>query len=185
MRREIAFISTFLPRKCGIAIFTSDLIGAIEKAGQWKCHVIAMSDEVKKYDYNEKVWFEIDQFDIDSYIESAQKINQSEISAVMIEHEYGIYGGEDGEYILKLVENLEKPYLVTYHTILPEPTLKQYEVLDKLCKKAIKVIVMAKHGAELLAQVFNLEEAKIEVIPHGIPDLRKTSNEIAKKKYNL
>ncbi|MBZ4665774.1 glycosyltransferase family 4 protein [Mahella sp.] len=182
---ELAFISTFPPRKCGIATFTADVVKYIEKAGQWKCRVVAIDDGIEHYDYGDQVWFHINQFNKKDYIKAARHINNSSIDAVMIEHEYGIFGGSDGQYILELTKLLDKPFALTCHTVLSSPTISQRSILKHLCRQAAAVVVMTERAGNVLSSVYDVDKDKIKVIPHGIPIFKIGMAEEIKKKYKI
>ncbi|MGJ7046053.1 glycosyltransferase family 4 protein [Thermoanaerobacterium thermosulfurigenes] len=181
---NIAFLSTFPPRECGIATFTQDLVNELKDIKIInEPKVIAIDD--KEYDYGDDVIYRLKQHDRNSYLELANKLNDSLIDLLVIEHEYGIYGGEWGEYILDLVDNLKVPYVVTLHTILSNPLDKQKHILKKLCTKSKRVVTMAKNTIPLLTNVYGVDESKIVVLPHGVPNLPTLSGDSLRKKYNI
>ncbi|PJI10409.1 glycosyl transferase family 1 [Clostridium sp. CT7] len=180
MSKKVAFLSTYPSRKCGIATFTQDLINEIYKTKLIdEPYVIAINDD--KYEYDNRVVFEINQFDRESYIQTAKKVNESDIELLVIEHEYGIFGGESGEYILDFIDNLNIPFITTLHTVLPNPSLKQKEILKKLIEKSSKIVTMAKNTVPILTKIYGALESKIEVIPHGVPKIRTKTREELKK----
>ncbi|SNX53833.1 glycosyltransferase family 4 protein [Thermoanaerobacterium sp. RBIITD] len=179
---NIAFLSTYPPRECGIATFTQDLINELKKIKIINApHVIAISDQEYKYDND--VIFELQQNDRDSYIKLADKLNKSNIDLLVIEHEYGIYGGEWGEYILDLIKYLKIPYVVTLHTVLSNPLDKQKYILKELCQRSLRIITMAKNTIPLLNEIYNVDDKKIDVLPHGVPNIPVISKESLKRKY--
>jgi len=181
---NIAFLSTFPPRECGIATFTQDLVNELKDIKIInEPKVIAIDD--KEYDYGDDVIYRLKQHDRNSYLELANKLNDLLIDLLVIEHEYGIYGGEWGEYILDLVDNLKVPYVVTLHTILSNPLDKQKHILKKLCTKSKRVVTMAKNTIPLLVNLYGVDERKIVVLPHGVPNLPTLSSESLRKKYNI
>jgi polysaccharide biosynthesis protein PslF len=142
--RNVAFLSTYPPRECGLATFTQDLVRELDKVALIdNPKVIAVSND--RYTYSDRVIMELNQHDRDSYLKTADEINHSNIELLVIEHEYGIFGGESGEYILDLVNNLQIPFVTTLHTVLPNPTEKQREILKKLGEKSAKIVTMAKN----------------------------------------
>lgn len=166
--RNVAFLSTYPPRECGLATFTQDLVRELDNITLInKPKIIAVSNGV--YDYDERVFLELEQYDRESYKDIAEKINVSNIELLVIEHEYGIFGGESGEYLLDLVENLEIPFITTLHTVLPSPTEKQRQILKVLGEKSEKVVIMAKNTVGILEDVYDIDPEKIEVIHHGVP----------------
>ena len=148
--RNVAFLSTYPSRECGLATFTQDLVRAFDDVDLIDSpKVIAVSDS-DEYQYSDRVIMEISQYDRNSYIKAAKQINKSDIELVVIEHEYGIFGGEAGEYILDFAKNLEIPFVTTLHTVLPCPGEKEREVLRELGKRSAKVVTMAKNTKPLL-----------------------------------
>lgn len=178
---NIAFLSTYPPRECGIATFTEDLITAMDNIGIINAHVIAISNS-EHCSYDKKVMAEIRQNEKKDYIGMAKRLNASNIDLLVIEHEYGIYGGEHGEYILDLVNNLEIPVVTTLHTILSEPSPKQRLIINELGKKSEKMITMARNTKQMLQSIYGVESEKIEVIHHGVPKKLVQSRETLKKK---
>jgi len=179
---NIAFLSTFPPRECGIATFAEDLITSIDKIGIVNTQVIAISDS-ENCVYDKKVIAEIRQNNRNDYIEMAKRLNNSNIDLLVIEHEYGIYGGENGEYILDLVNNLEIPIVTTLHTILSEPTQKQKFIISELGKKSEKIITMARNTKKMLNSIYGIDLEKIQVINHGVPQRLIQSRDTLKKKF--
>ncbi|NLY42539.1 MAG: glycosyltransferase [Clostridiaceae bacterium] len=182
--RNIAFLSTYPSRECGIATFTQDLVRELDKIGLLnKPKVIAISDN--NYSYSDRVIMEIWQQDRESYIKAAKAINDFNIELLVIEHEYGIFGGESGEYILDFIDNLQIPFVTTFHTVLPNPSEKQREILKVLGEKSAKIITMAKNTKPILESVYGIVPSKIEVIHHGVPYRILESREKLKEKHNL
>lgn len=182
--RNVAFLSTYPPRECGLATFTEDLVRELDNVGLISNpKIVAVSND--HYEYSDRVIMELNQFDRDSYIKTADAINHSNIELLVIEHEYGIFGGESGEYILDLVNNLQIPFIVTLHTVLPNPTNKQREILKLLGEKCAKVVTMAKNTRPVLEKVYNIDSSKIEVIHHGVPYRILEPREKLKEKHGL
>ena len=129
--------------------------------------------------------FEISQQNRQSYTAAADKINASDIQLLVIEHEYGIFGGESGEYLLDLVNNVKKPIITTLHTVLPHPDKTQQKILERLCTKSEKIIIMAENSRELLQNVYNADTHKIEKVHHGVPYFNFPSREVLKKQCHL
>lgn len=182
MYGNIAFLSTYTPRECGLATFTQDLINALDGIGIIDTNVIAVNN-MENYAYDSKVIAEIGQHEHGDYLKAARKLNDSDIDLLVIEHEYGIFGGEHGDYILDLISNIEIPVVTTLHTILLEPDLKQRLIINTLGKKSVKVVTMAKNTKDLLQSVYGVDPRKIEVIHHGVPKKLIQSRESLKKKY--
>jgi glycosyltransferase involved in cell wall biosynthesis len=179
---NIAFLSTYPPSECGLAMFTQDLTDAMDNNGVVDTNVIAVNN-MEGYDYDSKVVAQIGQYERDDYIKTAQKLNDSDIDLLVIEHEYGIFGGEYGEYILDLVNSLKIPVVTTLHTVLLEPNPKQRSIINTLAKKSARVVTMAHNTKHLLQLVYGVDPRKIEVIHHGVPKKLIQSRESLKKKY--
>lgn len=169
---KIAFIGSYVPRKCGIATFTFDLCRAFQnKFPSVHFSVITVSDTPKNYNYPEEVRFEIDEKSTLSYHHAAEFINLNEFDIICIQHEFGIYGGICGNYLLKLLEEINVPVVTTFHTILNEPDPSQRQIIQKISDYSSKIISMTTTGKYFLEKIYDLPEKKIEVIPHGIPDM--------------
>jgi glycosyltransferase involved in cell wall biosynthesis len=169
---RIAFIGNYLPRQCGIATFTTDLCEAI--ADQFKgtaCIALPVNDIEAGYDYPARVRFELAEKDIESYRRAADFLNINNVDMVSLQHEYGIFGGRAGSYILTLLRELRMPVVTTLHTILRDPDLDQRRVLKEIVSLSDRVVVMSKRGAEFLGSIYHVPEEKIDLIPHGIPDV--------------
>jgi polysaccharide biosynthesis protein PslF len=181
-RKNIAFLSTYPPRECGLATFTRDLISAIDSIGTFETKVVAVNDFACTC-YDNKVVGTIRQSARNDYAETARNLNNSNIDLLIIEHEFGIFGGDYGSYILNLVNNLKIPFVTTLHTILPAPGLKQKFIIKTLGEKSEKIITMARNTRQLLQSVYKVEPGKIEIIHHGVPKKLIQSRESLKKKY--
>lgn len=170
--RKIAFVGDYLPRQCGIATFTHDLRHAVAAAcPEAECFVVPVTDIPEGYDYPEEVRFEIAESDIGGYQRAADFINFSNTDVVSLQHEYGIYGGAAGSHILALLRTLSVPVVSTLHTVLREPTSGQRRVLEDLIALSARVVVMAERGKTFLQEIYGAPADKIDVIPHGIPDI--------------
>jgi glycosyltransferase involved in cell wall biosynthesis len=168
--RTIAMVGNYLPRRCGIATFTTDLSGAIGAAlPDVDCFVLAMNDPGEAHAYPERVRFELAESDIASYRRAADFLNVNAVDVVSLQHEYGIFGGKAGAHILTLLRELRMPIVTTVHTILPEPSPVHRAVMDELTDLSERLVVMSARGAELLRLVHKVPEHKIDLIPHGIP----------------
>lgn len=181
---NIAFLSTYPPRECGIATFTQDLVTQMSYSQSTRqSRVIAVSNELLRYD--NKVMMELIQNDRNSYLQTAYRLNHSDVELLVIEHEFGIYGGDCGEYLLDLVNNLRIPFVTTLHTILPEPNKVQRYIVKTLGKKGEKIITMANNTVEILKNVYGIAASKIEVISHGVPSMTMKTREALKEDSGL
>jgi glycosyltransferase involved in cell wall biosynthesis len=180
------YISSYIPRKCGIATYTKDLTEAINHINPYsEAEIFALVKPEDKINYGPEVKFKINQYKIESYIKAADYINKSRADIVILEHEFGLYGGKFGEYIINLMELVKKPIIVTTHTI-PDDASKGYGlVLKDVIKFAEKVIVMMAQSMGKLIKEYNCPSEKIEIIPHGVPDIPLEPNYKYKKKKGL
>ncbi len=170
--RKIAFVSDHLPRMCGIATFTSDLLAAVATAHpQSECLSVAVNDIKGGYEYPEVVRFEIEEQDLSSYLRAADFLNISNVDVVCLQHEFGIFGGRAGGHILALLRELRMPVVTTLHTVLREPMADQRRVMQELISLSTRLVIMAERGRQMLQDVYQAPPAKIDLIPHGIPDV--------------
>ena len=181
---NIVYVSTFPPRKCGIATFAEDLSNAMDEmfAPMIQSKVIAMNpSHVHSYNYPRKVIFQINQNRQQEYIEIAHQINQIDsVHLVNIQHEFGIFGGEWGSYLVPFTKALEKPLVITFHTVLPNPTKIIFSNVGSLAGNAKAIIVMTYLSKEILVRDYGLAPRKIYVIPHGIHSRSFTKSKQAK-----
>lgn len=169
---RIGFIGNYLPRQCGIATFTTDLCEAV--AAQFTgttCIAIPVNDIEAGYAYPARVRFELTEKDIDSYRRAADFLNINNIDLVCLQHEYGIFGGRAGNHILALLRELRMPIVTTLHTILRDPDSDQRRVLEEVAALSDRLVVMSERGIEMLQEVYGVLPDKIDLIPHGIPDV--------------
>jgi glycosyltransferase involved in cell wall biosynthesis len=170
--RKIAFVGDHLPRKCGIATFTSDLLAAVAAAHpQSQCFSVSVNDIKGGYEYPEVVRFEIEEQDLSSYLRAADFLNISNVDLVCLQHEFGIFGGPAGSHILAFLRELRMPVVTTLHTVLREPRADQRRVTQDLISLSTRLVVMAERGRTMLEDIYNAPPAKIDVIAHGIPDV--------------
>jgi glycosyltransferase involved in cell wall biosynthesis len=166
----VAFVGTFPPRRCGIATFTSDLAHAMAAAdGRVRPMVIALTDTGGQYAYPELVKYEIRQGSRGDYARAAELVNYSDVRLVSLQHEHGIFGGDDGGYILDFLSALRVPALATLHTVLKNPSEAQRSIVQRIHRKCAGVVVMSRVALDLLAGSYGLSGPKIHVIAHGIP----------------
>jgi glycosyltransferase involved in cell wall biosynthesis len=170
--RKVAFLGDYLPRKCGIATFTTDLRCAIAKEfPALQCPVVPVNDLGADYDYPAEVRFEIAEQDLPSYLRAADFLNITDVDVVCVEHEFGIYGGPAGSHVLALLRELQMPIVTTLHTVLREPNYEQRRVMQELIRRSTRLVVMSERGKEFLRDIYHCPEDKIDLIPHGIPDM--------------
>lgn len=181
---NIAILSTYPPRECGIASFARDLKNNLAIWGQ-NVSILAITDKNSMYNYPPEVVFELREDKKDDYNIAAEFLNSAEVDVVFIEHEYGIFGGRDGSFVLDFASNLNKPFILNTHTVLPHPGFRQRGILAKLGKKALAVICMTRRSSELLNRVYRIPVEKIYVVPHGVPMFKEKPRELLKKSYNI
>jgi glycosyltransferase involved in cell wall biosynthesis len=170
---RIAFVGNFLPRQCGIATFTTDLCSAIAaEYGAERLFAIPVNDPDSSYEYPEQVRLELEQEDLSSYERAAEFLNFNGNDLVCLQHEYGIYGGIAGRHILALLRKLKMPLVTTLHTVLREPDANQRAVLEEIAGLSDRLVVMSEQAAEFLREVYRVPGAKIDIIPHGVPDFQ-------------
>jgi glycosyltransferase involved in cell wall biosynthesis len=187
---KFAFIGTYPPQKCGIGTFTHNLIKSIADNFGYtnlfpNLYVIAVSDNELNYDYPSEVAFVVRQNNQRDYVSAAKFINYNKADVCVLEHEFGIFGGESGIYILSLISRIEIPLIVTFHTVIREPSRIQKEIVQELSKKAFKIVVMSKKAVKFLLEIYNIPEEKIEIIEHGVPVGKVFHRETAREKFNF
>jgi glycosyltransferase involved in cell wall biosynthesis len=184
--RRIALIGNSLPRRCGIATFTTDLQRAISNSGpNLQTSVVAMTDRDQTYDYPASVALQIKDDTLEEYLGAAAFLNAGRFDIVCLQHEFGIFGGEAGAHILELLSRLTVPIVTTLHTVLEKPTPIQRTVMERIVEASAKVVVMADKGRELLHSVYRVPHEKIEVIAHGIPDFPFVAPDTAKARLGF
>jgi len=183
---RIAVIGNHLPRQCGIATFTTDLCDAIAaEYGAVGLSVVAVNDTQSSYVYPTRVRFQVFQDDLLSYQAAAGFINSSNVDLVCLQHEYGIFGGYAGSYVLQLLQQLAMPVVTTLHTVLREPDLNQRVVMQQIAARSDRLIVMSAFSSHVLQDVFGVPSEKIDLIPHGIPDLPFVEPDVYKDSLSI
>ncbi len=186
---KLAFIATYPPRECGIGTFTNNLFksmlsGYKEPGNKHEGFVVALNDNDLTYKYPEEVKLTIRQDHQEDYLKAVKYINLSGADLCILEHEFGIFGGQSGVYILPLLHRLEIPFIVTLHTILKNPSYNERAVLKEICKMAHKIVVMSHKAIHFLSSIYEVPEDKIVLIEHGVPDIH-FSPEKSKKEFKL
>lgn len=183
---RVAFIGNSLPRRCGIATFTTDLQQAVatSPAGVETC-IVAMTDHGQAYEYPPAVRLQVNDGGLEEYLRAADFLNAGRFEVVCLQHEFGIFGGEAGSHVVALLSRLTMPVVTTLHTVLAEPTPAQRRVMERIVEASSRIVVMAAKGRELLRTVYRVPAEKIEVIPHGIPDFAFVEPDRAKAKFGF
>jgi len=186
---KAAIISTYPPRECGIATFTEDLIRALPehiegKAEEVPVFVVAMTDKEGAYAYPDIVKYSIRESHQKDYLKAADFINYS-ADICILQHEYGIFGGTSGVYILPLINRLKVPLLVTFHTVLRDPSFSEKAILREIGKQADKIVVMSKMAVRFLVDIYQIPRKKIIIIQHGFPVFDYENHDEYKQKFHL
>lgn len=182
---NIINIGTYPPKQCGIATFSMDLRNSLFAADN-AVSIMALSDDSFNYHYPEEVSFNLQQNLKQDYIKAAAYINgSSQIELVVLQHEYGIFGGIDGEYVLELTKLLHKPFVLITHTVLPRPTKRQKQILNELCHRAAGIVCMTQRSKQLLVNLYEAPPELVRVIAHGVPDFPKKSSQDLKRQYGF
>jgi glycosyltransferase involved in cell wall biosynthesis len=169
---RIAVIGNYLPRQCGIATFTTDLCAAISaEYGTARLLALPVNDTEEGYDYPARVRWSLAQDDLTSYQEAAEFLNFNNIDMVCLQHEYGIFGGPAGRHILQLLRALKMPVVATLHTVLREPNPDQLMVMEEIAELSDRLIVMSQLSSQFLQEIYRVPGSKIDMVPHGVPDL--------------
>ena len=169
---RIAVVGNHLPRQCGIATFTTDLCDAIAaEYGATGLRVTAVNDPYSSYNYPSRVRNVIAEDDLSSYRATADALNASDVDLVCLQHEYGIFGGNAGSHVLELLQHLTMPIVTTLHTVLRQPNPDQRNVMQQIAARSDRLVVMSEYSSGILQDLFDVSTAKIDLIPHGIPDL--------------
>lgn len=184
--KNVAFIGDYLPRQCGIATFTADLYQSyarfVPEAKPW---VVSVNDTPEGYQYPDEVRYEFYQHDLESYKKAAEFLNSKNVDVVCLQHEYGIYGGPAGNYILTLMRGLSMPIVSTFHTILKTPDQDQLLTLKAIADLSARVVCMSEKGRQFLTDIYEIPDEKIDVIAHGIPDMPFVDPHFYKDRFGL
>lgn len=180
------FMGSFPPRECGIATFTKDVVDSFDSAFGTKSEIIAIDEpggDVRKY--GPEVVARLQQDDRNSYADVAAIVNAHPGEVLNIQHEYGLFGGERGEWLVDLLGRIEKPVAMTMHTVLPEPDEQMLRVTRALIEQTTTVVVLSETGKDLLARVYGIDANKIRVIHHGVPDVPFHGTDAAKASFGI
>jgi glycosyltransferase involved in cell wall biosynthesis len=168
------FLGTYPPRQCGIATFTNDIVDAVDAASGGCSEIIAVDDSVQSsggHGYGSRVVAILRQHERPSYLDAARFANRHPCKTLGIQHEFGIFGGRGGEWILDLLCALEKPAVVVMHTILSEPSLQHRWLVQRICAMSASVVVLSKAAWRLLIERYDIDPARATMLPHGVPDV--------------
>jgi glycosyltransferase involved in cell wall biosynthesis len=181
--KSIALIGTYLPRQCGIATFTADLGAAIlDNDPDIDCTIVAVNDRPEGYEYSPLVRFQIGQDGLNEYGLAADFLNLRDPDVVCLQHEYGIFGGQRGSYIVELLRDLKIPVITTLHTVLRDPSAQERKIIQQLSALSERLVVMSERGADFLRDVYRVPDSKIALIHHGILDVPFLDSDPCKSK---
>jgi len=184
--KSIVLIGNYLPRQCGIATFTTHLLESIAlNVPDKDCWAIAMNDRPEGYAYPPQVRFEINQNQLNEYSLAADLCNLNQVDAVCLQHEYGIFGGKRGSFIIELLRDLKIPVVTTLHTILNDPPPQERHILMQLAEFSDRLVVMSERSVEFLRNIYQVPEEKIVLIHHGIPDVPFVESDTYKGKFGV
>ncbi|MBS3762003.1 MAG: glycosyltransferase [Planctomycetes bacterium] len=183
----VAYISTFPPRQCGIGTFTNSLSSAClgQMDGRLRSMIVAIDNPSAEYDYPDMVKHKIDQGARVDYVEAAEFVNYSNVGVVSLQHEFGIFGGPDGAYVLDMLRELRCPVVTTFHTILDQPSEGQQEVMDELIVLSQRLVVMSRKGVGFLQDIYNAPDEKIKFIHHGVEQLPLVEPDLYKDQFDM
>ncbi len=184
--RKIALIGNYLPRQCGIATFTTDLLTAL--AGEYPagdCWAVVMNDVPEGYRYPDQVRFEVNQRMLAEYRLAADFLNMNRVEVVCLQHEFGIFGGENGSHVLDLLSNLRMPLVTTLHTVIQAPTAGQVAITRRIAQLSDRLVVMSRRAEQILREVYGVPAGKIAMIHHGIPDVPFVDPNFYKDQYGV
>ncbi|MEO0586862.1 MAG: glycosyltransferase family 4 protein, partial [Planctomycetota bacterium] len=183
---RLSLVSSYVPRRCGIATFARDLAEALAGVGpDVSVHAVALNDRPEGYRYPERVWFEVNEKRLAEYRLAADYLNLSGVDAVVLQHEFGIFGGPDGAFILEMLRRLRMPVITTLHTVLKTPSEGQLNVMREMAKVTDRFVVMADRAVEFLRDIYDLPESQIQLIPHGIPQVPFTDPSFFKDQFGV
>jgi glycosyltransferase involved in cell wall biosynthesis len=183
--KRVCFLSTYIPRKCGIAVFTKDLVQNLDLTGDFApAQVIAVKKRDSTEHYGQRVTWQIVKDEEKDYTQVANQVNVSNVDVVNIQHEFGIFGGNWGSYILSFLENVSKPVVTTFHTVQPDFEPDALRVLEEIVSRSAAVVVTGRTAANILIR-YGVPAEKLQIIPHGCPDVPFTSSEAVKPSLNL
>lgn len=172
---KILIIGTYIPRKCGIATFTHDLFNSISDYSN-EVDVIAISDGTE-YSFPSEVKRVIQRDNKLDYIEAGKWANQQNYSICIVQHEFGIFGGEAGDFILDFILSINFPVISNLHTILQHPNPQEFKVIQKVCSLSDRITVMTNRGVKMMQSVYQINPNHISLIPHGVPNFTLTKEE--------
>jgi glycosyltransferase involved in cell wall biosynthesis len=184
---EVLFLTSFPPRECGIATYSQDLIAALNNKffDSFKLSICALESDNEKHEYNEDIKYKLNTDVIGAFGKLAKEINEdSDISIVMVQHEFGFYAKREFEF-QQFLAALDKPIILGFHTVLPNPNVSLRYNVNKIAAESASIVVMTKSSMKILVEDYGLTEEKITIIPHGTHLVEHQNKDLLKQKYNL
>ncbi len=169
---RVAYLASYPPRQCGIATFTQDLLLAVEAETRQPALVAAMNDRSSGYAYNKRVALQLDRNDPNSYAQAARAISQLPVDVINVQHEYGLFGGEWGENLIRFYDRARQPIVTTLHSVIPNPSPRLRHVTRMLAERSAKVVVLAEAATTILNHDYGISTNKVNMIAHGIPTVK-------------
>lgn len=183
---RVIYVSSYIPKPCGVATYTKDLTTAINELNPTNlAEILAVTPHGQEYDYPWEVKYRIGENSIEDYVNAAKYINQSGAEIVHLQHEFGLFGGNEGDYIIPFLENIKKPIVVTFHSVLRQPSINQKRIIKRIAALSEAVTVMIYTVGKTLERVYEVPKSKIVVVPHGVPDIPYGDTEYFKEHLNL
>jgi glycosyltransferase involved in cell wall biosynthesis len=179
------FLASYPPRKCGIATFTRDLVTAVDRLHPTRGRIVAVTDPGRRYAYPPWVDWQISRDDLESYVAAAEMVNDGPYDVVNIQHEYGLFGGVHGSYLFEFLDRVRKPVVLSMHTTLPNPNPELRAVTRELLERAGRTVVLARTALDMLVRDYDADRGRLRFIPHGVPNVRFTRPEAAKRALGL
>jgi len=184
--KSIVFIGNYLPRQCGIATFTTHLLESVGlNAPDKTCWAVAMNDRPEGYPYPSHVRVEINQNQLSEYSLAADLLNLNQVDVICLQHEYGIFGGKRGSFIIELLRDLKIPVVTTLHTLLKDPNPQERHIMTQLAEFSDRLVVMSERSVEFLRDIYQVPEEKIVLIHHGIPDVPFVESDAYKDRFDV
>lgn len=187
LKDSIAFLATYPPKQCGIATFTKDVVNAVrgQTEGRLRTAVLAMHDPREEHDYGEDVVYQVNQHDNADYVRAAEFLNFNKVRALSVQHEFGIFGGPDGAYLLDLLREVRCPIVTTCHTVLTEPSEGQRAVFEEIITLSTRIVVMSERAVGFLQDVYDAPREKIRFIHHGVPEIPLVEPDAYKGQFDM
>jgi glycosyltransferase involved in cell wall biosynthesis len=183
---RIAYVASYLPRECGIATFTHSVLHSVERLGESTASlVVAVNQPGDQLEFPAQVVAQIQRDDPDSYAEAARFLNAADVDVVNVQHEYGLFGGVWGSHLLRLIDGLRTPVVLTLHTVLPSPDGDLVAVTGALVERSASTTVLAEVARDILTRDYGVQRRKLQFIPHGAPNVPPDQHRLAKRRLGV